>query len=128
MDNSTGCYVSPIKMIISSSRKSSSDYLSYIMTVILLFSSVQLSAQTQRALVIGIGQQEDKARNAGLVENLSHGGTFKGYAAVYSIDRIEGTLTRSSDFYRVIQERQWRIYDRQNIYSSDGTINQEQGA
>ena len=32
-----------------------------IVSVLLLFSSVQLSAQTKRALVIGIGEQEDKS-------------------------------------------------------------------
>jgi len=42
-----------------------------------------------------------KTWDAGPVENMLHGGTFKGYAAVYTIDWIEGTQTRSSDTYRV---------------------------
>lgn len=47
------------------------------------------------------GRDAKKAWDAGPVENISHGGTFKGYAAVYTIDWIEGTQTRSSDTYRV---------------------------
>lgn len=42
-----------------------------------------------------------KTWDAGPVESLSHGGTFKGYVAVYTIDWIAGTQTRSSDTYRV---------------------------
>ena len=42
-----------------------------------------------------------KAWDSGLAENISHRGTFKGYAAVYTIDWIEGSRTRSSDTYRV---------------------------
>ena len=41
------------------------------------------------------------AWDAGPVENLSHGGTFKGYAAVYTIDWIEGIRTRSYNTYKV---------------------------
>ena len=32
-----------------------------ILSVILIFSSLQLSAQTKRALVIGVGEQADKS-------------------------------------------------------------------
>lgn len=42
-----------------------------------------------------------KEWDSGLIENISHGGTFKGYVAVYTIDWTEGSLTRSSDTYRV---------------------------
>ena len=39
--------------------------------------------------------------DAGPVENMLHGGTFKGYATVYTIDWSEGSRTGSSDTYRV---------------------------
>lgn len=39
--------------------------------------------------------------DSGPVENISHGGTFKGYVAVYTIDWLNDTKERSSDTYRV---------------------------
>ena len=45
-----------------------------------------------------------KAWDAGPMENISHGGTFKGYAAVYTIDWTDGSRTRSSDTYRVYKK------------------------
>lgn len=57
------------------------------------------------------GRNAKRAWEAGPIENWSHGGTFKGYVVVYSIDWIGGIQTRSSDTYR-IYERQWGVYDR----------------
>ena len=55
------------------------------------------------------------AWDAGLVENISHGGTFKGYVAVYTIDWIEGSRTRSSDTYRVYMKNNGKyVIDYEN--------------
>lgn len=42
--------------------------------------------------------------DSGPVENAIHGGTFKGYVAVYTIDWLDYTKTRSEDTYRVYKK------------------------
>lgn len=45
-----------------------------------------------------------KTWDASPISNITHGGTFIGYARVYTIDWVENTSSRSSEKYRVYKK------------------------
>lgn len=55
-------------------------------------------------MLCGCGNSGKKAWDSGIIENVSHGGTFVGYVSVYTIDWQEGTKSRSSEQYRVYKK------------------------
>jgi len=55
--------------------------------------------------------------DSGPIANIAHGGEFKGYAYVYTIDWIDGTYSQSDEEYRVYKKLNGDYvidYERQN--------------
>lgn len=66
----------------------------------------------------------EKLWDSGLIEEISHGGTFVGYVSVYTIDWNEDSKSRSSEKYRVYKTSDGSYTidyngDRYEIYKAD---------